>query len=204
MPTLPSCPACRTALQPSWVACPNCGLQVHDLSAAARGVMGGAGEAPYLCESCGAGVYEDQLHCPGCQQPIAWAESLGGPTTRGRARQPNPGRTKKRLAPRPMATTRTLRPEPRTPGGPAPGYAPALAPVIIIQQPKSAGLALLLTLLFGPLGMLYSTVGGALLMLMASAALFFVLGPFAGCLVWPICLIWAVGATGSSRRVPSM
>lgn len=44
---------------------------------------------------------------------------------------------------------------------------PVLAgpPVVVVTAPKSVGLAFLLTFLFGPLGMLYSTVTGALIML---------------------------------------
>jgi hypothetical protein len=37
--------------------------------------------------------------------------------------------------------------------------------VVTVASPKSVGVAFLLTLLFGPLGMFYSTVSGALIML---------------------------------------
>jgi hypothetical protein len=49
---------------------------------------------------------------------------------------------------------------------PLPGY-PAYGgtTVVTVAQPKSVGVALLLTFFFGPLGMLYSTVSGALIML---------------------------------------
>ena len=49
---------------------------------------------------------------------------------------------------------------------PQPGYqAYGSTTVVTIAHPKSVGVALLLTLFFGPLGMLYSTVSGALIML---------------------------------------
>jgi hypothetical protein len=51
------------------------------------------------------------------------------------------------------------------------GYAQVAAPygattVVNVSPAKSVGVALLLTFLFGPLGMLYSTVSGALVMIL--------------------------------------
>jgi hypothetical protein len=42
---------------------------------------------------------------------------------------------------------------------------------IVVAAPKSVGLAVILTVLFGPLGMLYSTVIGGVIMLVASLIL---------------------------------
>lgn len=36
--------------------------------------------------------------------------------------------------------------------------------VVIVQSQKSMGLAIILTLFFGPLGMLYSTIAGGIIM----------------------------------------
>ena len=64
---------------------------------------------------------------------------------------------------------------------------------------KSVGVAFLLTFLFGPLGMFYSTVSGALIMCLvtllaaagtAGAALF---------ITWPICIIWGCVAASNQR-----
>lgn len=64
--------------------------------------------------------------------------------------------------------------------------------------PRSVGLALLLTFFFGPLGMLYSTVVGGLVML----GLGFVLGILTFGLwffvAWPIQMIWAAVAAANS------
>lgn len=63
---------------------------------------------------------------------------------------------------------------------------------VIIKERKSIGLSLLLTILFGPLGMLYTTVSGAIIMFVVSlivAIITFGLGFF---LTWPICIIWGV------------
>jgi len=84
---------------------------------------------------------------------------------------------------------------------PAPGYGPpqfGRTAVVMLQPAKSVGVALLLTFFFGPLGMLYSTVSGALIML----GVLFIGGIFVGVLtlglgwlvwwpmVWVASMIW--------------
>lgn len=70
------------------------------------------------------------------------------------------------------------------------------APAIILKQ-KSVGIALLLTFLFGPLGMFYSTISGAVIMLIVSVVLgAFTLG-ISVLITWPICMIWGAIAANS-------
>lgn len=78
------------------------------------------------------------------------------------------------------------------------------APVIVVRETRSVGLAILLTFFFGPLGMLYSTISGALVMIVASVVLaFFTLG-FSLFLTWPICMIWgAMAASSHNQRMLS-
>jgi hypothetical protein len=64
---------------------------------------------------------------------------------------------------------------------------------------KSMLLAVLLTFVFGPVGMLYSTVIGALVMLAITA----VLGVLTGLgffFTWPFCIIWSIVAVRSFNR----
>jgi len=80
------------------------------------------------------------------------------------------------------------------PGDPA---ASAIRAQVALSNKKNVGLALGLALFFGPLGMLYATVKGGLIMLPVSilGALFTAgFGLFA---TWPICIIWAYSATKS-------
>jgi len=72
---------------------------------------------------------------------------------------------------------------------------------VIVNQPrKSVIVALLLTLLFGPLGMLYSTVTGGIVMLVLT----FILTPLTYgmslLLTWPICMIWGGVAAARSGK----
>jgi len=89
-------------------------------------------------------------------------------------------------------------------------YGQAYAPNIVINnvvqstavagvggRTKSPGVAFLLTFLFGPLGMFYSTVAGAIVMLVASLVLVPLTGGIAAFVVWPISIIW--GCVAASR-----
>lgn len=55
---------------------------------------------------------------------------------------------------------------------------------------KSVGIGLLLTFLFGPIGMLYATVWGGLLMMMVNLILGFATFGIGLFFTWPIQLIW--------------
>ncbi|MGV4439330.1 hypothetical protein ACQ1PL_07510 [Ornithobacterium rhinotracheale] len=72
--------------------------------------------------------------------------------------------------------------------------------VIIIKERKSVGLSLLLTFFFGPLGMLYSTISGAIIMLIISIVLSVITLGFSLFLTWPICMIWGAMAAKSYNK----
>jgi hypothetical protein len=59
---------------------------------------------------------------------------------------------------------------------------------------KSVVVAILLTVFFGPLGMLYSTVAGCLTMLSLHWVLVLLVGKKAVWLTFPLCLAWAAAA----------
>jgi hypothetical protein len=71
------------------------------------------------------------------------------------------------------------------------------AAYVIPRPAKSVGAAILLTFLFGPLGMLYSTVPGALVMLAISVVLAFATAGISVFITWPICIIWGAVAAQS-------
>ena len=75
----------------------------------------------------------------------------------------------------------------------------------VVATTKSPGIAILLTILFGPLGMLYSTVGGGCLMTIIAvilAILTFPLGGIGAIIIWPICIIWgALAASAYNKRI---
>ena len=62
---------------------------------------------------------------------------------------------------------------------------------IIVQTQKSPSTAAILALFFGPLGMLYSTVTGAVVMFIITAIVGFVTLGIGLLVTLPICSIWA-------------
>jgi len=70
----------------------------------------------------------------------------------------------------------------------------------VIVAGKSMAVAILLAIFFGPLGMLYSTVMGGVVMIVISILVgIFTLG-FGLFLTWPICVIWAAIATNAYNK----
>lgn len=68
---------------------------------------------------------------------------------------------------------------------------PTQPQIIVAKSPKSVGIALILTLLFGPLGLLYATVTGGLIMITIGVILGVLTLGMAFIVVWPISIIWS-------------
>jgi len=97
----------------------------------------------------------------------------------------------------------------------APGHGAntvSTADVPAVADPKSVGVAFLLTLFFGPLGMFYSTVNGALIMtgaLFVGAAIVFLVTLGIGVLVWVpavwiVSIVWGCTAAREQSRPQSL
>ncbi len=90
------------------------------------------------------------------------------------------------------------------PAGQQPGFAPAVQTTVVQAAPqKSVGVALLLTFFFGPLGMLYSTVLGGLVMLGLDVVLGILTFGLWFIISWPIQMVWAALAASEARNVSS-
>jgi hypothetical protein len=72
--------------------------------------------------------------------------------------------------------------------------------VVVIGATKSIGVSILLTVLFGPLGMFYSTTSGALIMLVASLIVGIVTVGVGLLVTWPIAIIWGAVATDTYNK----
>ena len=72
--------------------------------------------------------------------------------------------------------------------------------IVIVKTTKSMGVTILLTFLFGPLGMVYSTVAGAIVMIIVSVLVALITLGFGLFITWPICIIWAAIATNNYNR----
>jgi len=72
--------------------------------------------------------------------------------------------------------------------------------VVVIAKQKSVGVALLLTFFFGPLGLLYASVLGGIIMIILSILIgIFTLG-IGLIFTWIACIIWAVVAVNMSNK----
>ena len=76
---------------------------------------------------------------------------------------------------------------------------PGLNPrqVIVVAQPKSIGISMLLTCLLGPVGMLYSSIPGAIIMGIITLIVGIGTLGFGLIITWPICIIWSAIAANS-------
>lgn len=72
--------------------------------------------------------------------------------------------------------------------------------VIVVTATKSMGLAIALSVLFGPLGLLYASIVGGLIMLVISVPLAMVTFGVSLFLTWPVCIVWSIIATNSCNR----
>jgi hypothetical protein len=72
--------------------------------------------------------------------------------------------------------------------------------LVVVSPTKSMGVSIILTILFGPLGMFYSTVSGALIMIVVSFAVSVLTFGLGLLLTWPISIIWGAAATSSYNK----
>lgn len=71
--------------------------------------------------------------------------------------------------------------------------------IVIVGKAKSTGTAFILAFLFGPLGLLYATVPGGLIMIVLALILFFVLPLVGPIITWIVSIIWAVAAANAAN-----
>lgn len=76
---------------------------------------------------------------------------------------------------------------------------PQSTTVIVVGKNKSVGVAFLLAFLFGPLGLLYASILGGIVMFLGGIILFFLIPIVGGILAWIGCIIWAVIAANQEN-----
>lgn len=72
--------------------------------------------------------------------------------------------------------------------------------VVVVKSEKSMVVTILLTFFFGPLGMLYSTVMGGVIMIAVSVVVAVITLGFGVLITWPVCIIWAAIATSNYNK----
>ncbi|MEJ8763313.1 hypothetical protein WKU26_07860 [Phocaeicola sp. HCN-40430] len=72
--------------------------------------------------------------------------------------------------------------------------------VVVTKSPKSVGIAIALSLFFGPLGMFYSTVLGAIVMIIVNLIVALLTFGFGLIITIPIGVVWAAIAANSHNK----
>jgi hypothetical protein len=72
--------------------------------------------------------------------------------------------------------------------------------IIVIGKPKSVAVAILLTLFFGPLGLLYASVAGGIVLIILGVIIGIVTFGFGLIVVWIASIIWAVIAANNTNK----
>jgi hypothetical protein len=71
--------------------------------------------------------------------------------------------------------------------------------IIIVGKQKSVGVAFILAFFFGPLGLLYASVTGGIVMIILGVIISIVTLGFGLIVVWIVCIIWAIVAANSAN-----
>ncbi len=71
---------------------------------------------------------------------------------------------------------------------------------IVIASTKSVGVAIALAIFFGPLGMFYSTIAGAIVMFIVNVLAVFLTAGLGLVVTWPIGIVWAAMAASSHNK----
>lgn len=72
--------------------------------------------------------------------------------------------------------------------------------VMVVKQTKNPGTALILTALFGPLGMFYTTIKGGIIMMIINLLLIFPTIGLITVITWPIQMVWSYRAAVNYNR----
>lgn len=71
---------------------------------------------------------------------------------------------------------------------------------VITTSTKSVGIAILLTIFLGPLGMLYATIPGAIIMFVLKLLALFLTAGIGLIVLWPIAILWSATAVHGYNR----
>lgn len=181
------CTICGHESRPGSMACPRCGgpLQVPapTLDVDQKTVL----RAKLAVATPGA----EQQSAPPVGMPAFESPAVPRPASGAAHADPGP------LAPVPVPP-----PPAAPPQAPAPTYIvqpPPAQNVVVLANRKSVAAALVLTFFFGPLGMFYSTVAGALIMLVVTILGALVTGGISLFLTGPVCMVWAAVAANQAN-----
>lgn len=189
------CPSCGANCHQDAVICIKCGVKLE--SQGAQPLPKSATEPQKVfCRNCGKVVLKDAVACLNCGLPPSksknFCPSCGSETHNEAVICVKCGTALEKFVTdnNPQKSTGTT----ARVSGNQPNN------VVVVGTQKSVGTAFLLAFLFGPLGLLYASVVGGIIMFFASIILFFLIPVVGGILAWIGCIIWAVTAAQNSNE----
>lgn len=191
------CPSCGSNCHQDAVLCVKCGVSLECKDAAPKQTSNTIDSTKSFCRNCGKEVKKGAMACLNCGLNPAksknFCPSCGSDTHNEAVICIKCG----------TGLTQNTVPEPVPPPQPAQqnyNRQPNNPNVVIVGKQKSTGTAFLLAFLFGPLGLLYASVTGGIIMLFVGILLFFLIPIIGGLISWVICMIWAVNAASEANR----
>ena len=144
-----------------------------------------------FCMKCGAELEPDAVFCSSCGAKQDKGEAAGNVAANKLPMPP----VVPMVTPPPQGFSAQPQGYPQQPM-----YSQPQPQMIIAQSPKSMGLALILSFLFGPLGLLYATVKGGLIMICVAVVLVPLTLGVGYFITVPVSMAWAYSAVEKYNR----
>lgn len=189
------CPSCGANCHQDAVICIKCGIKLESQDSLPKPSSITREPAKAFCRNCGKEVLKEAVACLNCGLPPNksknFCPSCGSETHNEAVICIKCGTALEKFAAQQMQQTTAATPKPITNQS---------SNVVMVGTQKSVGTAFILAFLFGPLGLLYASPIGGVLMFFIGIVLFFLI-PIAGAVIsWIICIVWAVVAAQNANQ----
>jgi predicted amidophosphoribosyltransferase len=198
------CPSCGANCHNDAIICIKCGVRLESQETGSQNPRNSETKKTF-CRNCGKEVNKDAFACLNCGLPPGrsknYCPSCGAETHNEAVICIKCGTALEQFAlqQREISAAAFVKPE---------SYqsttnvmaANQTTNVVTVGNQKSVGTAFILAFFFGPLGLIYASPVGGILMFFVAIILFFLIPVIGGFIAWIICLIWAVVAAQNANE----
>ena len=191
------CPCCGSNCHQDAVICIKCGVKLESQESRPSSNSSTTKEVKKtFCRNCGKDVLQGAVACLNCGLPPGKSKNFC-PSCGSETHNEAILCVKCGTALEAFAIAQTQQASSTSNQKPAPNQT---SNVVIIGTQKSVGTAFILAFLFGPLGLLYASPVGGIIMFFVGIVLFFILPIVGFVLAWIISIIWAVVAAQNANQ----